>query len=220
MLKLMKKIIIYLISIGIAFAFGILIINYYVFSTGARYITSFETLGEADCIIVLGAAVFGESASYTLSNRLDMAYEVYNAGKAPKIIVSGDHGRQEYNEVGVMREYLMKKGVPKEDIFMDHAGFNTYDTMYRAKDIFLAKSAIVVTQREHLLRALYIANRLGLSSAGAESLDYDVYEMQVQKPREVLARVKAFLQCCILHSKPKYLGEVIPVSGSGLLTED
>lgn len=122
----------------------------------------FETLGKADCIIVLGAAVFGESVSYTLANRLDMAYEVYNAGKAP----------------------------------------------------------IVVTQKEHLLRALYIANRLGLSSVGSESLDYDVYEMQVQKPREFLARVKAFLQCDILHSKPKYLGKAIPVSGSGLLTED
>ncbi len=202
-----------------AFA-GILAVNVYVTRSGERYLTDIRSAGEADCIIVLGAAVSGDAVSYTLAKRLDMALEVYRTGKAPKIIVSGDHGRQGYNEVGVMREYLMRNGVSKDAVFMDHAGFNTYDTMYRARDVFMAKNAIIVTQREHLVRALYIADKLGLSAAGIESEDYDAYEMEVQKTREFLARIKAFLQCEILRPEPKYLGEAIPVSGSGILTED
>ena len=134
--------------------------------------------------------------------------------------MSGDHGRKDYDEVNAMRDYLVKKGVPKEDIFMDHAGFNTYDTIYRARDVFLVKNAILVTQREHLLRALYISKRLWLNAQGVESGQYDKYEIRFQRPREYLARVKAFLQCDILHPKPKFLGETIPVSGSGVLTED
>ncbi len=220
MLILIKKIIVIVIITSVIFAISVIGVNWYVSSNGERHIETMESIDRADCIIVLGAAVFGDSVSYTLAKRLDTAIEVYRAGKAPKIIVSGDHGRPEYNEVSVMREYLIQNGISKENIFMDHAGFNTYDTMYRAKDIFLAESAIIVTQREHLVRFLYIANKLGISSVGVESENYDEYEMKVQKTREFLARVKAFLQCEILHSKPKYLGETIPVWGSGLITED
>lgn len=218
--KRILKIILVLVFIALIGGLGILGMSSYVAHVGAKYITTINQAENADCIIVLGAEVVGNSVSETLGKRLDTAYEVYKAGKAPKIIVSGDHGRTEYNEVGVMRQYLMDKGVPKENIFMDHAGFNTYDTMYRARDIFVAKNAIIVTQREHLLRSLYITKKLGMKAVGIESANYDDWEIKYQKPREFLARIKAFLQCELLHPKPKFLGEVIPVTGSGVLTED
>ena len=219
-MRKLKFVVIAFIALSIVSILGVLAIDNYVVSIGVKQIKPIESAQTADAVIVFGAAVFGNEVSNTLAIRLDMGYEVYKNGKTTKIIVSGDHGRKSYDEVNAMRDYLVKKGVPKEDIFMDHAGFNTYDTIYRARDVFMVKNAILVTQREHLLRALYIANKLGLNAQGIESGQYDKYEIQFQRPREYLARVKAFLQCDILHPKPKFLGESIPVSGSGLLTED
>ena len=119
-----------------------------------------------------------------------------------------------------MRNYLMERGVPAEDIFMDHAGFNTYDSMVRAKEVFQVNRAVVVTQRQHLLRSLYIARRVGLSACGVDAGGYNEIEMRQQFWREALARVKAVLQCEITKPQPKYLGDPIPVSGSGLATEE
>lgn len=146
--------------------------------------------------------------------------EVYQSGAVPKIIVSGDNGTRHYNEVDAMRNYLMERGVPAEDIFMDHAGFNTYDSMVRAKEVFQVERAVVVTQRQHLLRSLYIARRVGLSACGVDAGGYNEIEMRQQFWREALARVKAVLQCEITKPQPKYLGDPIPVSGSGLATEE
>lgn len=174
---------------------------------------------KADCIIVLGAGVNGSTPSLALSKRLDKAVEVYGMGHTNKIIVSGDHGRKSYDEVNVMRDYLMERGVPRENIFMDHAGFSTYETMYRARDVFEVRSAIVVTQRLHLRRALFIADALGIEVTGVEAENSTLASTKVQQIRELPARVKAFFDCKILHSKPKYLGEVISITGSGTATE-
>lgn len=195
-------------------------INYYVVNVGKSHLTDFDHIENADCIIVLGAAVRGDTVSYTLQKRLNTAASLYLSGKAPKIIVSGDHGRKEYNEVSAMRKYLVNKGIPVEDIFMDHAGFDTYDTIYRARDVFLVQNPIIVSQESHAIRSAYIADRLDMSCYCYAAEGYSLAESKFQIIRESLARVKAFLQCEILHSKPKYLGDTIPVSGSGLLTED
>lgn len=173
----------------------------------------------ADCIIVLGAGVVGDTPSWSLKNRLDKAIEVYKLGHTTKIIVSGDHGQDSYDEVNVMRNYLMENGILKDNIFMDHAGFSTYDSLYRARDVFGVESAIVVTQKLHLRRALYIGNKLGLDCQGVEAKNSTVSSTAMQSVREYPARVKAFLQCEIFHSKPKYLGDVIPLTGSGIITE-
>ena len=154
-----------------------------------------------------------------LAKRLDKALEIYNLGHTSKIIVSGDHGQENYDEVNVMRDYLIKRGVDKENIFMDHAGFSTYDSMYRARDVFEVKSVIVVTQQLHLRRALYIADSLGIDCVGVEADNANAVSTRMQSIREYPARVKAYLQCVILKSKPKFLGEPIPVSGSGIATE-
>lgn len=187
---------------------------------GERLTVAIDETQNADCIIVLGAGIVAGRPSISLANRLDKAIEVYNLGHTNKILVSGDHGQSNYDEVNVMRNYLLEKGIPKEDIFMDHAGFSTYDSMYRARSVFKVTSAIVVTQKLHLRRALYIGDQMGIKCTGVEAANSTAKSTAFQSIREYPARVKAYLQCEILHSKPKYLGEVIPISGSGEVTVD
>ena len=152
-----------------------------------------------------------------LRDRLEMGM-LGAAGKAPKIIVSGDHGTQGYDEVNAMRAYLQEKGVPREDIFMDHAGFDTYDSLCRAKDVFLAQKVIVVSQEYHVLRALYIAkkHRAGCLRRGSADT-YVYYGMPYYRMREYPARVKAFLQAQVFRPEPKFLGDPIPVWGDGIV---
>jgi len=204
-------------ALGIAALWGM---NTYVEQIGAQDLTAIEDVGQADAVIILGAAVYNGRPSATLARRLNKGLEVYQNSAVPKIIVSGDNGTRHYNEVDAMRNYLMERGVPAEDIFMDHAGFNTYDSMVRAKEVFQVNRAVVVTQYQHLLRSLYIARRVGLSACGVDAGGYNEIEMRQQFWREALARVKAVLQCEITKPQPKYLGEPIPVSGSGLATEE
>lgn len=187
---------------------------------GKSLTVSIEETQASDCIIVLGAGIVGNRPSISLANRLDKAIEVYNLGHTKKILVSGDHGQSSYDEVNVMRNYLLEKGIPKDDIFMDHAGFSTYDSMYRARSVFKVTSAIVVTQSLHLRRALYIGDKMGIKVTGVEAKNSTVKSTALQSIREYPARVKAYLQCEILHSKPKFLGDVIPITGSGIVTEN
>ncbi len=220
MKKLIKKTVRFLILAVIAIiAFTVSTYNY-TDKIGEQLTVSLEETKEADCIIVLGAGIVGGRPSISLANRLDKAIEVYNLGHTKKILVSGDHGESSYDEVNVMRNYLLEKGIPKEDIFMDHAGFSTYDSMYRARSVFKVTSAIVVTQKLHLKRALYIGDKMGIKVSGVEAENSTAKSTAFQSIREYPARVKAFLQCEIFHSKPKYLGEVIPITGSGIVTED
>ena len=177
-------------------------------------------ISDVDCVIVLGCFVREDGTlSDMLHDRLKQGVAVYNGGAAPKLLMSGDHGRVEYNEVGAMKQYAIDQGIPSEHVFMDHAGFSTYETMYRAKAIFGADKVIVVTQQYHLYRALYIADQLGIEAYGV-SADLRPYSGQTGRDlREVLARCKDFMMC-IVKPKPTYLGETIPVSGSGDLTND
>ena len=179
------------------------------------------TMEEADCIIVLGCGVNDDTPSPLLEDRLDTAVELYFAGKAPKILMSGDHGRTNYDEVNVMRRYAMEKGVPSEDIFMDHAGFSTYETMYRAKEIFGVRRAIVVTQRYHLSRALYDAEGMGMEVQGvcATGHTFSLASRTNWNVRELLARTKDFL-FRIIKPEPTFLGDPIDIGGNGEVTRD
>ncbi len=114
----------------------------------------------ADCIIVLGAGVKPSGKpSWMLEDRIIVGEQLYNVNAAPKLLMSGDHGRENYDEVNTMKNYAINDGIPSEDIFMDHAGFETYDSMYRAKKIFGAKKVVIVSQKYHLYRSLYIAKK-------------------------------------------------------------
>lgn len=186
-----------------------------------RIITSDEAtkIDDIDCVLVLGCGVRGDQPSPMLNDRILGGVELYKIGAAPKIIMSGDHGRTEYDEVNVMKRVAIENGVESSDVFMDHAGFSTYDSLYRAKEIFQTKKIIIVTQKYHLYRALYIAEKLGLEAYGVNS-DPQLYAGQMQRNvREILARDKDFVKC-IIKPQSTCLGEVIPVSGNGDLTND
>jgi len=170
--------------------------------------------------MVLGAFDFEDGRpSNVLADRLEKALELYSAGKAPKIILSGDHGAKDYNEVNSMRDYLLDKGVPREDLFLDHAGFNTYDSMYRAKEIFGVETMIISTQTFHINRAVYIARRMGIDAYGYPDTKWENHYKKRYGTRESLAKVKAVLDVEITKREPKYLGEPIPLNGNGIITE-
>ena len=201
---------------------SILLIDQYVQRMGLKYITKPDEVPKADAILALGAYVFPNGTlSFMLNDRLNQACDLYKAGKAEKILVSGDHGRKDYDEVNAMKKFLIEKNISEKDVFMDHAGFNTYESMYRARDIFQVKKVIIVTQEYHLMRAVFIARELGLEAYGVASDLHDYGEvMTIYRLREVGARNKAFFMAKLLKPKPTFLGETIPVTGDGRETDD
>lgn len=220
--KKLLKIFIVLLILAAAGAAVIFAVNGYVKSSAQPYILTEEAaadLKDVDCVLVLGCRVNGENPSPMLSDRLTVGTRLYSAGAAPKLLMSGDHGRKEYDEVNAMKAFAIARGASDEDVFMDHAGFSTYESMYRAKEIFRAEKIIIVTQSYHLYRAVYIARALGIEAYGVPS-DLQGYTRQkYYNAREVLARNKDFLMT-ILRPKPTYLGETISIKGDGRATND
>lgn len=218
----LKRILLSILALGAAGALTVLFINIYMMGKYKEKIFKQEDMVDKkfDCILVLGAMVWNDGRpSHMLEDRLNQAIELYNAGYSDRILMSGDHGRKEYDEVNAMKQYAIDKGVKGEHIFMDHAGFSTYESMYRARDVFQVKSAIIVTQGYHLYRGLYIANELGLDAYGVPSDPRQYVGQTMRDIREAAARVKDFFGV-ILRVKPTYLGEAIPITGSGSLTDD
>ena len=178
-----------------------------------------EKLTDIDCAVILGAGVRDGKPTPMLRDRLLTGIELNKSGTVKKLIMSGDHGSDDYDEVNIMKSFAVDNGVSDEDIFMDHAGFSTYETIYRAKEIFEADNIIIVSQKYHLYRALYIAEKLGVKAVGI-SADLRTYSGQAKRDlREILARDKDFFNC-IFKPEPTYLGDKIPVSGNGNLTND
>lgn len=222
--KMVIKLVIIFASAAAVLAAAFFIINAAVIGSAAPYVYAMDDMNgieKADCILVPGALVYGdERLSLVLQDRVDCAIKLYNAGKADRLLFSGDHGRTDYDEVNAMMDYAVSKGVPKKDIFLDHAGFSTYESMYRARDVFCVKSCIIVTQRFHVSRAVYIARALGLNAAGVNS-DPRVYSNATSDAiRESFARVKDFFSVSIFLPAPKYLGDAIPIFGDSGLTHD
>lgn len=197
--------------------------NYYVRSSTAKRILKTDENSEslsADCILVLGCGLRPDGEpTQMLKDRLDMGIALYQSGAAPKLLMSGDHGRIQYDEVNRMKQYAIDRGVPSQDVFMDHAGFSTYESMYRARDVFRVQRALVVTQEYHLYRALYDGEQLGLEVWGVPARKVRYGGQRRRDIREILARNKDILYC-LVRPEPTYLGEAIPVSGNGDLTND
>lgn len=178
---------------------------------------------DADAIIVLGAGVDDNgSASDILVDRLETALDVYKSNVSSKFLLSGDHGKIGYNEVGAMKDYIMDhENIKEENIFLDHAGFSTYETIYRAKEIFKIKKAIIVTNKYHLPRALYIADKMGIEAYGVNADKRNYIYINNYKKREALAKVKDFMYTNIIKPEPTFLGDAIPISTSdGRITDD
>ena len=197
-------------------------INLYVKSSTKNQIIEnnyYSNLKDIDCIVVLGAGIWGDKPSPMLEDRLLQAIDLYQNNVSSKIIMSGDHGKQYYDEVNTMKNFAIDKGVLSESIFMDHAGFSSYESIYRAKEIFGAKKIVIVTQKYHLYRALYIANQLGIEAYGVGADPRQYVGATYRELREILARNKDFFKC-IFKPEPTYLGDTIPVSGNGDITND
>lgn len=212
------------LTLCLAGAVYVLCVNWHVKASVSPYIfdrsvtASAEELPDAECIMVLGCGVDDDGdPKLLLRDRLDCGVELYLGGAAPKLLMSGDHGRVGYDEVNAMKDYAMEYGIVSSDIFMDHAGFSTYESMYRARDVFDVDSIIIVTQEYHLYRAVYIARALGLEAYGVACDPGEYYGQIWLDAREFLARNKDFLYC-IFKPEPTFLGEVIPISGDGDLT--
>ena len=217
--KMVLLILLVLFVLGVIFVFGI---NAYVKGSTKNQIISEEyakKIEDIDCILILGAGIWGDSPSPMLEDRLLQGISLYNNGVASKIIMSGDHGQDDYDEVNVMKNYAVEKGVASEDIFMDHAGFSSYDSIYRAKEIFGAKKIIIVTQEYHLYRSIYIANCLDIESYGVASNPREYVGQTSRELREIAARNKDFIKC-IFKPESTFLGDTIPVSGNGDITND
>jgi SanA protein len=197
-----------------------LVANHLIINSADDYvIASPEDAPHAQCAVVLGARVFANGTLYAMTaDRLEVAIQLYDLGKVDRLLISGDHGTTTYDEVNAMLEYAVERGVPEEDVFTDHAGFDTYDTMYRARHVFMVESAIVVTQSYHLSRAVYTARALGLEAVGVGA-DLRPYLHPLRnQAREILARVKAVIQLNVTHPGPRFLGPQIPITGDGRAT--
>lgn len=218
----MKKVIIIILSLILLSIVGILTVNFYVvLSTKSRIISIDEAkdLTDVDCILVLGAGVYGNKPRPMLEDRILTGIELYNNGVAKKIIMSGDHGQEDYDEVNVMKSYAIDEGINSSDIFMDHAGFSTYDSIYRLKEIFEVDKVVIVTQEYHLYRALYIAKELEIEAYGVSANLRDYPGQFKREVREILARDKDLVKV-IFKPSSTYVGETIPVTGDGNITND
>lgn len=197
------------------------IVSAYVCASAEDQIVSLDESAAfgADAILVLGARVWDNGApSGILKDRINAGIAAYEAGASGRILMSGDHGQKDYDEVNAMKEYAVGQGVPAEAVFLDHAGFSTYESVYRARDIFQVKRVLIVTQRYHLYRALYIANRMGLAAYGYACDQRDGAGVLLPDAREILARCKDFLYT-IFMPPPTYLGDPIPITGNGDATD-
>ena len=215
-----RKLLVYFITLSLVFIMAILGINFYVVNKTSSRIISLDDaskLENIDAVLVLGCRANADGPSLMLKRRLDKSLEVYEKLDT-KLLVSGDHGHFEYDEVNTMRNYILNKNINSKDIFMDHAGFSTYDSIYRAKEIFGCSNIIIVTQEYHLYRALYIAESLSINAYGVKA--DEVTSGQLKRDiREILARDKDYFK---VKFKPKstYVGEKISIKGDGNVTVD
>ncbi|MBN1532821.1 MAG: YdcF family protein [Spirochaetes bacterium] len=165
--------------------------------------------------LVLGASVKGRGRlSHILEDRMLRALELYKAGRVSRILLSGDHGTRQYDEVSTMRIWLLRRRVPPADIFLDHAGFSTYDSVVRARRVFLADDLVIVTQRYHLPRALYIAEKTGLRAIGLVADRRRYVHIRYYRFREFFANLRAFMDVAT-GRRPRFLGPAIPITGDG-----
>ncbi|MCQ2466042.1 MAG: YdcF family protein [Clostridia bacterium] len=218
----MKKIIKGIVILFLICVILVVSINLYVcLSIDKSIITEAEVVADDyDAIIVLGCGVTPDGVpTRMLKDRLDTAIRLYKDGKCDTILMSGDHGTDGYDEVNCMFNYAIEHGVASEDVFLDHAGFSTYETMIRASKIFGIKKAIIVTQEYHLYRAVYNANSMGIEAVGVKAESDPFVEQPYYSLREYGARVKDFF-FDLFKPNPTYLGDSIDIHGDSSVTFD
>lgn len=219
----MKKIKKFVLPVIILFVLALVIVvvtNSNVTAKAEKAIfTELKDVPKAKVAIIFGAGINGDQPSRYLKDRLDAGISLYKNYKVDKILLSGDNGRDEYDELTVMKQYCQKNGVDSAKIYIDYAGFDSYSTMYRAKYIFNVDTAILVSQKYHLSRCIYLGDELGVKSFGY-SADRGVYPgYRYYAFREKLSVTKAVLDV-IRNRKPKYLGKQVDVNGKSNYTKE
>ncbi len=190
--RLKKYIICLLIILGGGIAFLWVLSTYIIETTSDKIYSQISELPVSNTVIVLGASVHSDGQlSPILRDRVDTALDIYRSGRAKQFLLSGDNRQNNYDEVSAMKNYLLERDVPEDLIYTDPAGLDTYDSMYRSKHIFKIPNAIVVTQKFHLPRTLFIAESLGLNYIGLTAKDkyYETEDILIR--REKLANIKA-----------------------------
>ena len=216
-----KILVTFLISIGVILTATVIINAGMIFAVRKYVYTNFSQVPPRTAVLVLGSQIRGKRLSPVLQDRVEAGIELIGNSKGKKLLLSGDHGQKYYDEVNAMRLFVLVNApdIPEEDIFMDHAGFTTWDSMYRARDVFEVRDLVIVTQKFHISRAVCIARSLGLDAVGYEVNEerFSGKSLQSWHFREYFARVKAFFSI-MFKPKPRYLGEKIPISGDGRAT--
>lgn len=207
---------IFILSLFLAAGFFCVVVNVSMILSSRPYVfSSIKDVPEKYTVIVPGAKVYKTTVSHVVRDRIEGAINLVHDGKCERYLVSGDHGQKDYDEVNGIKDFMCKNYIVEEsDIFLDHAGFSTYETMYRARDIFCVKDAVIVTQKCFAPRAVYIARKLGIDAVAYEAPELARYSDRIKiswQVREALARVKAFFDVTF-HAKPKYLGDQIPIT--------
>ncbi len=219
----MKKKLFFILGFILLLIFIVFSLNGVVVGTTSNRVIKDEDINnitDIDAILVLGCKVNPDGTpSMMLEKRIDKAIELYEK-TGIKILLSGDHGKKEYDEVNTMKQMVLDENLPKEDVFLDHAGFSTYDSIYRAKYVFGVKKMVIVTQKYHLYRALYIAKKLGIDAYGipADNIPYKFINIK-NEIREVLARDKDVFKT-MFKPKSKFVGDAIDIHGSGEISFD
>ena len=188
----MKKIFKYILIVLIVIILVPVIINFYVIlSTKNRIVSGdSELLTDIDYIVILGAGIRRGKPSPMLEDRLKTGISLYNNDISNKILITGDHMNDDYDEVTVMKNYLLEHGIPEEDIITDNYGISTYDSIYRVKNVYKSNKVVIVSQRYHLYRALFLSDNLDLKSYGVEADLRYYYGQWYREIREILARNK------------------------------
>ncbi|MCD7825430.1 MAG: YdcF family protein [Clostridiaceae bacterium] len=206
-----------LITLGILGISTLAGINFYIKYTVSDNIYSLhetDSIKPVDCITVLGAGLKADGTpNYMLQDRLDTAIALYQAGVSDRLLMTGDHGQENYDEVSAMKQYAVDAGVPADQIFLDHAGFSTYESAYRAAKIFEVKSTVVITQKYHMYRSLYDFQKMGIDADGVCAKEVTYSGQWVRSSREILARAKDLFYT-ITKPKPTYLGDSIPITST------
>lgn len=208
----MKKWLFILLSAGVLFLAGMFLIYYKVQHDAAPYIfDKVEEVPRSKVAVLLGTSSYLTDGSKNLyfEYRMDAATELYESGRVEYILVSGDNRQKSYNEPLAMQRSLLKRGVPENKIVLDYAGFRTFDSMIRAKEVFGQSEFTVVSQRFHNERAVYIARQNDIKAHGYNALDVEVSAGLKTKLREVLARAKMILDLYVLNTEPHFLGEKV-----------
>ena len=215
----------YIITVLIVLSIMVLCVvvsNIIVCSSASGFVYERENIkdlpGDFDCILVLGAGVYSDGTpTPMLNDRLLVACEAYNAGCSDRLLMSGDHLYEDYNEPGAMKKFAIEQGVESKVIFLDHAGISTYDSIYRAVNIYGAEKILIVTQKYHLYRAVYLARSMGAEAFGVSS-NLRSYLLQPKyTAREWVARVKDF-GFSILKPEARHMGDKFDLSGDGDIT--